>query len=640
MSTRSDFDLRIVQSNATPKNIDAVNGVQISGDEPSVGDALYFDPTVGQFVFGILTGTGPTGPTGITGPTGAPGPQGPQGVQGPQGSQGPQGPQGAQGAQGVQGDQGPVGDQGPQGFQGAVGPIGATGPQGTQGAQGPVGDQGDQGPVGNTGAAGPAGPAGPVGDQGPQGIAGNQGPNGAVGAVGPTGAAGPAGLSPWHRIVDAVSGETNICYNPQFPTPDTTNTIIGPSSSAHAFRTYMTGTAAAGSLTIGKDHTVGGVANVVIAGDTNSSTSNNCAVCAGAFNACESSTCVVVGGRTNKCRGASQVILTGDVNDAGTGDRTVIVSNVNRSIAGDGNVIIGGELSTMASGSRDSVLVGGLSNAMQSAANSSLIMNGDVHSMNGERNGIVAGHQCTVNSTSTDCCVVASQLCQMTNGSANATIASDSSDITGSSRVSIIGCEATDISDCSISSCVSATGCSITKGNYDFVSGSRITVNGNTFVSTAMGLGSQTVSHNSYFSVIDASSSFNSDNRQAMRVYLTNGFRVFTNAAQTTGLRILPGDNSWSALCDVNEKENVRELSAERKARIARKLAYDLPIYSYRWRDQHIGAPKEWGVTAQDWRRCFGDSLPHANDKTIESDDLDGIALVGLKYVCEELEAL
>jgi len=629
-----EFDLRTVQSNSTPKNIEAVNGVQITGDEPSVGDALYFDPTVGQFVFGILTGTGPTGATGITGPTGAPGPQGPQGVQGAQGSQGPQGPQGAQGAQGVQGDQGPVGDQGPQGFQGAVGPIGATGPQGTQGAQGPVGDQGDQGPAGNAGAAGPAGPAGPVGDQGPQGIAGNQGPNGAVGAVGPTGAAGPAGLSPWHRIVDAVSGETNICYNPQFPTPDTTNMIIGPSSTNNVFRAYCSGTKA-GSLEIGLNVNSNGLANALIGGSENTSNAERCAVIAGVTNVIDAggNDSVIAGGTSGRCEAAHQVVIGGLDNIIGTENFSVTVASETTQSVGAGAVVVGSN--SVTSGAADSVRIGGLINAI--IGDSSAAVGGRDHTV-GRRSAAIGGRSVNLNGQS--CGAVSSTSCEARSTESvcpNCVFVScDNCTHIDNTSSTLVSCASLDAATVLHGTAISSRTSQLSGGLATFVSGDNTQIDSGTTRSTALG-NNLIMRHNDTFHVSDGTG-FTSTNTFTFRAFMENGFRVFTNAAQTTGLQILPGGNSWSALCDVNEKENVEELSVERNDAVATKLMDDLPIYSYRWRD--FDSYPFWGPTAQDWRRCFGELLPHADDKTIDSNDMDGIALIGLKYVCEELKAL
>jgi len=639
-----EFDMRIVQTNATPKNIDAVNGVQISGDEPSVGDALYFDPTVGHFVFGTITGTGPTGATGNTGPTGVVGPQGPQGVQGPQGAQGAQGPQGSQGPQGVQGDQGPVGDQGPQGFQGGVGPIGATGPQGTQGAQGPVGDQGDRGPVGNTGAVGAVGAVGPVGDQGPQGIAGNQGPNGAVGAVGPTGATGPIGLSPWHRIVDSVSGETNICYNPQFPTPETTTLIIGPSSSDNLFRAYCSGPNA-GSLQIG-GHIEGmtGVSNALIGGGSNVSDADRCAIIGGASNSCIVNTvdCVIAGGE-NISNLSSNSVALGGRNSSITAEYCVIMGSES-AVSGRGSVIIGGTDAMEPMSASDAVRIGGINNLLVAGATSSVIVSGRDHNISQTRSGIVGGEDVDLNGvnsaalstkssnlisaagfqTSTNCAFVSSDGCAITASTNTAVVDSVSSDYTLTNNSLAIACVECHSNDRSSS-------------GANFMAGSNLSIGENVTLATVMGNG-LTINHGYTFHVSDGTQ-FTSVNPQTFRAFMRNGFRVFTNAAQTTGLQVLPSGNSWSALCDVNAKENVRELSVDAFASVATKLIDDLPIYSYRWRDVDSNH-RAWGPTAQDWRRCFGELLPHVDDRTIDSNDMDGIALMGLKYVCEQLNAI
>lgn len=97
------------------------------------------------------------------------------------------GPQGPRGLQGERGQTGPSGQTGAQGPAGPQGPAGATGLQGTQGDPGPTGATGAQGPQGDPG---PIGPTGATGGQGPQGVQGDPGP---IGATGPQGAQGPQG---------------------------------------------------------------------------------------------------------------------------------------------------------------------------------------------------------------------------------------------------------------------------------------------------------------------------------------------------------------------------------------------------------------------------------------------------------------
>lgn len=101
------------------------------------------------------------------------------------------------------------------------------------------------------------------------------------------------------------------------------------------------------------------------------------------------------------------------------------------------------------------------------------------------------------------------------------------------------------------------------------------------------------------------------------------GTRFFSNAAMTAGVVLANGANAWSALSDVNTKENFRDLDG---GDVLAKLAR-MPIREWNYKSQ-AAAIRHVGPTAQDFREAFGLGEDPLRISTI---DADGIALAGVQ---------
>jgi hypothetical protein len=102
-------------------------------------------------------------------------------------------------------------------------------------------------------------------------------------------------------------------------------------------------------------------------------------------------------------------------------------------------------------------------------------------------------------------------------------------------------------------------------------------------------------------------------------VRAAGGYRLFTNAALTTGVTLAAGGSGWGVVSDVNMKENFRDLDdADVLAKIAR-----MPIreWNYITQDPSI---RHIGPTAQDFRAAFDLGESPLSINTI---DADGISL-------------
>lgn len=114
------------------------------------------------------------------------------------------------------------------------------------------------------------------------------------------------------------------------------------------------------------------------------------------------------------------------------------------------------------------------------------------------------------------------------------------------------------------------------------------------------------------------------------------GYRLFTNAALTSGVQIAAGGSSWSVISDARMKANFRDLDGDDVlARIARMRIAE---WNYTTQDAAI---RHAGPTAQDFWTAFGLGEDPLRINTI---DMDGITLRAVQALeardRREIEAL
>jgi len=125
---------------------------------------------------------------------------------------------------------------------------------------------------------------------------------------------------------------------------------------------------------------------------------------------------------------------------------------------------------------------------------------------------------------------------------------------------------------------------------------------------------------------------FRSLNPNEFAVRAAGGTAFYSNAGLTAGVRLAPGAGAWSALSDVNSKENFRDLDG---GDVLTKLAA-MPIREWNYRTQDA-AIRHVGPTAQDFHAAFGLGEDPLRISTI---DADGIALAGVSALARENAAL
>jgi hypothetical protein len=101
------------------------------------------------------------------------------------------------------------------------------------------------------------------------------------------------------------------------------------------------------------------------------------------------------------------------------------------------------------------------------------------------------------------------------------------------------------------------------------------------------------------------------------------GYRFYTNATTTLGVKLDPNATSFTVISDRNAKENFRGVSNED---ILRKIKA-IPVSIYNYRDDPDKTP-HIGPMAQDFQKAF----PLRTDNTtINMSDLDGVNLAGVR---------
>ena len=110
----------------------------------------------------------------------------------------------------------------------------------------------------------------------------------------------------------------------------------------------------------------------------------------------------------------------------------------------------------------------------------------------------------------------------------------------------------------------------------------------------------------------------------------SGGFRIFTDATLTNGVRLAHGGGSWISISDRHAKENFAPVDTE--AVLERVAALSVQTWNYRTQSPDI---RHIGPTAQDFHAAFavGES-----DTGITGVDADGVALAAIQGLNRKLE--
>ena len=104
-----------------------------------------------------------------------------------------------------------------------------------------------------------------------------------------------------------------------------------------------------------------------------------------------------------------------------------------------------------------------------------------------------------------------------------------------------------------------------------------------------------------------------------------NGYVLFTNDANSSGVSVSAGGGSWSSVSDRRKKENFMPLDMET---ILNKVSA-LPITKWNYKSQPV-TQKHIGPMAQDFYAAFQlDGI--GNDTTINTMDIEGVNMIAIQ---------
>ena len=146
--------------------------------------------------------------------------------------------------------------------------------------------------------------------------------------------------------------------------------------------------------------------------------------------------------------------------------------------------------------------------------------------------------------------------------------------------------------------------------------------------SVAIGQRASTNGHAGAFVIADGSTtdSVEASANNQFSARMAGGYRLFTNAAETTGMSMNAGGSSWNIISDRFAKEGFRPVSdADILARIR-----SVPVTTWRYIEEEDRRVRHIGPMAQDWHAAFGFS---PDERTINTSDFDGVNLAAIQAV-------
>jgi trimeric autotransporter adhesin len=144
--------------------------------------------------------------------------------------------------------------------------------------------------------------------------------------------------------------------------------------------------------------------------------------------------------------------------------------------------------------------------------------------------------------------------------------------------------------------------------------------------SVAIGQRASTNGHAGAFVIADGSTTdsveASANNQFSSR--MAGGYRLFSNATETTGMQMAAGGSSWSAISDRNRKQDFLPVDGEDLLARLRGV----PVTTWRYRDEVDRTTFHIGPMAQDWHRAFGFTR---DDQMINLSDFDGVNLAAIQ---------
>ena len=360
------------------------------------------------------------------------------------------------------------------------------------------------------------------------------------------------------------------------------------------------------------ENQVSGSNSVIGGGNQNSAAGSASFVGGGDDNHVSGARSVLVGGETNAADGDYAFVGGGMSNDA-TGDYSVVAGGENNDVSGL-YAAAGGGASNLAAGSY-SVVGGGLTN--RARGDYSVVAGGGGPAAMDTNTASALG--ATVSGGGMN--LAAEQYATVGGGYGNmaehlyATIAGGSVNWV-SGPYSTIGGGVSNVASGYISTVPGGVS-NVASGRFAF----------------ACGRNARAIHDGSFVWADSAADNFYSSYANEFSVRAAGGVRLYTNAAATLGVRLLPNTTAWSIMSDSTKKTDIRPVDTKS---VLEKIAV-LPLAEWRYKEQPDPAVRHIGPMAQDFWNAFRlgeDSL------SISTIDPDGIALAAIQELAKENQAL
>lgn len=122
-----------------------------------------------------------------------------------------------------------------------------------------------------------------------------------------------------------------------------------------------------------------------------------------------------------------------------------------------------------------------------------------------------------------------------------------------------------------------------------------------------------------------------STNTNSVTLRAAGGYRLFSNSGATAGAFLAPGGTSWSAISDRAAKKNFQPVQG---GEILEKLS-KIPVQKWNYKWESDNDVPHIGPMAQDFKAAF---YPGRDDKSITTQEIDGVALAAIQGLNQKLE--
>jgi hypothetical protein len=119
---------------------------------------------------------------------------------------------------------------------------------------------------------------------------------------------------------------------------------------------------------------------------------------------------------------------------------------------------------------------------------------------------------------------------------------------------------------------------------------------------------------------------------QRINIKAPGGTRILSNEAETSGVSLPAGGTSWAVISDRNVKKDFADVNC---VDVLEKLVA-MPISQWRYNWESEETTPHIGPMAQDFKAAF---YPGTDDKSITTQEADGVALAAIQGLNEKLEA-